>query len=273
MTTVADVTNGARASDEANVASLPFVKVDEERIQEHLDDVVRRTVEQTLNALLEAEADELCGAKRYERSATRRDTRAGHYSRQLHTKAGEVELKVPKLRSLPFETAIIERYRRRESSVEEALVEMYLAGVSVRRVEDITEALWGTRVSSSTVSELNKKIYAQIHEWRNRPIEGEHAYVYLDGIWLKRSWGGEVRNVAILVAVGVDQDGFRQVLGVMEGMKEDKDSWTAFLRYLKERGLRGVQLFISDKCMGLVESLGDFYPEASWQRCVVHFYR
>jgi putative transposase len=273
MTTVADVTNGTKTSDDATVTSVPFVKVDEERIEQHLDDVVRRTVEQTLNALLDAEADELCGAKRYERSANRRDTRAGHYTRQLHTKAGEVELRVPKLRSLPFETAIIERYRRRESSVEEALVEMYLAGVSVRRVEDITEALWGTRVSSSTVSELNKKIYAQIHEWRNRPIEGEHAYVYLDGIWLKRSWGGEVRNVAILVAVGVDADGFRQVLGVMEGMKEDKDSWAAFLRSLKERGLCGVKLFISDKCVGLVESLADFYPEASWQRCVVHFYR
>ena len=273
MTTVADVTTATKASDDATVASLPFVKVDEQRIQEHLDDVVRRTVEQTLNSLLDAEADELCGAKRYERSAHRRDTRAGHYTRHLHTKAGEVELKVPKLRTLPFETAIIERYRRRESSVEEALVEMYLAGVSVRRVEDITEALWGTRVSSSTVSELNKKIYAQIHEWRNRPIEGEHAYVYLDGIWLKRSWGGEVKNVAILVAVGVDADGFRQVLGVMEGMKEDKDSWTAFLRYLKERGLRGVKLFISDKCLGLVEALADFYPAAQWQRCVVHFYR
>ena len=273
MSSVAEVTSVASETDEAKVAGLPFLKVDEQRIHEHLDEVVRRTVEETLNALLDAEADELCGAKRYERSATRRDTRAGHYSRQLHTKAGEVELKVPKLRNLPFETAIIERYRRRESSVEEALVEMYLAGVSVRRVEDITEALWGTRVSSSTVSELNKKIYGQIHEWRQRPIEGEHAYVYLDGIWLKRSWGGEVKNVAILVAVGVDQDGFRQVLGVMEGMKEDKDSWTAFLRQLKGRGLRGVRLFISDKCLGLVEALPDFYPEACWQRCVVHFYR
>jgi putative transposase len=273
MSSVAEMTSAASATKEREVASLPFVQVDEARIQEHLDDVVRRTVEETLNALLDAEADELCGAKRYERSEGRRDTRAGHYSRQLHTKAGQVELKVPKLRSLPFESAVIERYRRRESSVEEALVEMYLAGVSVRRVEDITEALWGTRVSSSTVSELNKKIYGQIHEWRNRPIEGEHAYVYLDGIWLKRSWGGEVKNIAILVAVGVDQDGFRQVLGVMEGMKEDKESWTAFLRYLKERGLRGVRLFISDKCLGLVDSLPDFYPEAQWQRCVVHFYR
>src|SRR5437763_9348073 len=113
-------------------------------------------VEETLNALLDAEADRLCNAQRYERSAARRDTRAGHYERGLQTKAGEVRLRVPKLRQQTFETAIIERYRRRESSVEEALIEMYLAGVSVRRVEDITEALWGTRVSPSTVSDLNK---------------------------------------------------------------------------------------------------------------------
>jgi transposase-like protein len=180
---------------------------------------------------------------------------------------------VPKLRSLPFETAIIEGYRRRESSVEEALVEMYLAGVSVRRVEDITEAQWGTRVSASTVSELNKRIYGQINEWRSRPIEGEHPYVYLDGIWLKRSWGGEVRNIAVLVAVGVNQDSHREVLGVQEGAKEDKESWQGFLRHLKGRGLRGVRLFVSDKCLGLVESLTEFYPQAAWQRCAVHFYR
>ena len=108
-----------------------------------------------------------------------------------------IATQVPKLRAQTFETAIIERYRRRESSVEEALIEMYLAGVSVRRVEDITEALWGTRVSPSTVSDLNKKIYATIEAWRNRPIEGEHPYVYLDGIVLKRSWAGEVRNVSL----------------------------------------------------------------------------
>src|SRR5262249_60091624 len=113
---------------------------------------------------------------------------------EWHRRAGEFALKVPRLRYLPFETQIIERYRRRESSVEEALIEMYLAGVSVRRVEDITEALWGTRVSPSTVSELNHKVYARIEAWRNRAIEGEHPYVFLDGIWLKRSWGGEVRN-------------------------------------------------------------------------------
>ena len=135
------------------------IKIDEARIRDQLGEMVRGAVEETLNALLDAEADELCGAGRYERSAERVDTRAGSYDRMLQTKAGEVKLKVPKLRQQVFETAIIERYRRREASVEESLIEMYLAGVSVRRVEDITEALWGTRVSPATVSNLNKKIY------------------------------------------------------------------------------------------------------------------
>ena len=249
------------------------IEIDQAKIRDHLNGIVRETVEETLNGMLEAEADQLCQARRYERTAERADTRAGHYQRKLQTKAGEVELNMPKLRSLPFETAIIARYRRRESSVEEALVEMYLAGVSVRRVEDITQALWGTRVSSGTVSDLNQKIYVKIEEWRNRPIEGEYPYVFLDGMWLKRSWGGEVGNVSVLVAVGVDSEGYREVLGVCEGTKEDKDSWLSFLRHLKDRGLKGVRLFISDKCLGLLEALGDTYPEVRWQRCVVHFYR
>ena len=171
--------------------------------------------------------------------------------------AGEVRLKVPKLRAQTFETAIIERYRRRESSVEEALIEMYLAGVSVRRGEDITEALWGTRVSPSTVSDLNKKIYATIEAWRN----------------LKRSWAGEVRNVSLLVAIAVNGEGYREILGICEGAKEDKAGWSAFLKHLKERGLIGVLLIISDACLGLAESAAEFFPEAAWQRCIVHWYR
>src|SRR5579863_8655500 len=249
------------------------IQIDEGKIQAHLGEVVRSTVEETLNALLDAEADRLCRAERYERTEARKDTRAGSYQRKLHTRAGEVALKMPRLRKLPFETEIIERYRRRQSSVEEALVEMYLAGVSVRRVEDITEALWGTRVSPSTVSELNQKIYEQIETWRNRPIEGQHAYVYMDGIWLKRSWGGEVKTVAVLVAIGVREDGYREILGVVEGLKEDAESWRNFLRHLKGRGLRGVRLLVSDKCLGLVEAWCEFYPEAAWQRCMVHWYR
>jgi transposase-like protein len=254
-------------------ASGKIIQIDEGRVRDHLAEIVRGSVEDTLNAMLQKEADELCQARRYERKSERVSTRAGTYDRKLETKAGEVTLKMPRLRSVPFETAIIERYRRRESSVEEALIEMYLAGVSVRRVEDITEALWGTRVSPSTVSELNQKIYTTIEAWRSRPIEAEYPYVFLDGIYLKRSWGGEVRNVSVLVAIGVGVDGFREILGVAEGAKEDKESWTNFLRSLKERGLKGVKLFTSDRCLGLVESLADFFPDALWQRCVVHFYR
>jgi transposase-like protein len=254
-------------------AKEKMVEIHENEIKSHLDGIVRGTVEETLNALLDAEADQLCGAERYQRSEGRRDTRAGHYHRSLHTKAGKVELKVPKLRNLPFETAIIERYKRRESSVEEAMMEMYLAGVSVRRVEDITEALWGERVSPGTISNLNHKLFERIEEWRNREITGEHAYVYLDGIWLKHTWGGKVEKVAVLVAVGVDAEGYREVLGLALGGREDGDSWRNFLRHLKSRGLKKVRLIVSDKCLGLLEAIGEFYPEADWQRCAVHFYR
>lgn len=204
------------------------VKIDEGRIQAHLGEMVRSTVEETLNEMLEKEADRLCNAQRYERSASRQDTRAGHYPRKLHTKAGEVQLRMPKLRKLTFATAIIERYKRRESAVEEALIEMYLAGVSVRRVEDITQALWGTKVSPGTVSNLNQKIYGHIEAWRRRPIQGSPPYVYLDGIVLKRAWAGEVRNVSVLVAIGVNRAGFREILGVAEGAKEDKSGWLGF---------------------------------------------
>jgi putative transposase len=250
-----------------------IIKIDEAKVSSHLGDLVRRTVEETLNGMLDAEAQELCQAGRYERSEARQNSRAGFYSRKLQTQAGEVQLKIPKLRQGKFETAIIERYRRRESSMEEALMEMYLAGVSVRRVEDITEALWGMRVSAGTVSDLNQKLYERIEQWRNAPIVGEHPYAYLDGICLKRTWAGEVRNVSVLVAVGVGTDGFREILGVAEGPKEDTESWRQFLTHLKGRGLTGVQLIISDKCLGLVEAATEFYPEARWQRCVVHWYR
>ena len=174
----------------------------------------------------------------------------------------------------PPSLSIIERYRRRESSVEEALIEMYLAGVSVRRVEDITEALWGSKVSPSTISELNKKAYVHIEDWRNRPLQGgRYPYVYVDGIYLRRNWGGEFENVAILVAIAVNEDGYREVLGAAEGMKEDKASWVNFFQWLRGRGLDGVKLVVGDKCLGMLEAVGEVFPEAKYQRCTVHFYR
>ena len=146
--------------------------------------MVRGTVEETLNALLDAKADELCNVQRYERSPDRVDTRAGYHTRKMHAKAGEVKLKMLILRKQTFEMTIIERYRRRDISIKEAIIQIYLAGVSVRRVEDITEALWGTRVSSGTVSKLNQKVYKHIERWRTQAIEYFYPYVYLDDITL-----------------------------------------------------------------------------------------
>lgn len=123
------------------------------------------------------------------------------------------------------------------------------------------------------MSELNQKVYAQIDAWRNKPIQGKHPYVYLDGTYLKRSWGGEVKNVAILVAIGVAEDGYREVLGIAEGAKEDKASWLIFMRHLKVRGLEGTRLFVSDACLGLVDAMGEVFPAGQWPRCVVYWYR
>ena len=250
-----------------------IIQLNQAEIKSQLGELVRQSVEDTLNAMLDAEADQITQAHKYERTEKRLDTRAGHYNRALATKAGEVTLKVPKLRTLPFETAIIERYKRREESVEEALIEMYLAGVSVRRVEDISEALWGAKVSPGTISNLNQKAYAQIEEWRNRKLEVEYPYVYLDGIYLKKNWGGTIESIAVLIALGVNSAGNREIIGAAEGSKEDKESWLKFLRALKERGLTGVRLMIGDKCLGLVEAMKEVFPDTENQRCIVHFMR
>lgn len=253
--------------------SNKIIQFNEDAIKQELGDLVRQSVEDTLNAMLDEEANRLTNATRYQRTEGRTDTRAGHYKRNLLTKAGDVHLKIPKLRTLPFETAIIERYKRREISVEEALVEMYLAGVSVRRVEDITEALWGAKVSAGTVSKLNQKVYVKIEEWRQRALLVSYPYVYLDGIYLKRNWGGSFENVAVLVAMAVNEEGQREVIGAAEGMKEDKESWKNFLVSLKERGLTGTRLFVGDKCLGLLDAINTVFPNAKYQRCTVHFYR
>lgn len=250
-----------------------IIQLNEDLIKHDLKDLVRSSVEETLNALLDKEADELVNAGKYERSGERQGYRSGHYKRNFQTTAGEVELNVPELKGVSFETAIIERYRRRESSVEEALIEMYLAGVSVRRVEDITEALWGTKVSPGTISNLNKKAYEHIEQWRTRPLSGRYPYVYADGVYLKRSWGGEIQNVSVLVAIGVNEDGCREIIGAAEGMKEDKESWRSFFVWLKERGLSGVRLIIGDKNLGMLETIPEVFPDARYQRCTVHFYR
>ena len=180
---------------------------------------------------------------------------------------------MPKLKGMRFTTAIIERYRRRETSVEEAMIEMYLAGVSTRRIEDVSEILWGSSVSAATVSNLNEKAFASVEEWRNRPLERAYPYVYVDGIYLKRSWGGSYENVAVMVAIGVNDDGYREVIGAAEGYTESSECWREFLSWLRSRGLRGVRMFTGDKAAGMVGSIAEVFPGAAYQRCTVHFYR
>ena len=238
-----------------------------------LDRMVRKSVEETLNAMLDAEADEITGAARYERSGERKAYRAGHYERDLTVTAGKMSLKVPKLKGAVFESAVIERYRRREESVEEALIDMYLAGVSTRQVDDVSQLLWGDRMPSQTLSDKLKKVYADIDEWRGRPLEQDYPYLFMDGVWHKRCWGGSVENVSILVAVGVGMDGRREVLSVAEGMKEDSESWREFIKGMLARGLKGVRLVTGDRCAGLVAAVNELLPGARYQRCMVHFER
>ncbi len=254
--------------------SEKIVQLNEEVIKGQIKELVRGSVEETLNELLEAEAQKLTQAARYERNEQRQGYRSGHYNRNLTTTSGDVTLKVPKLKGISFETAIIERYRRRESSVEEALIEMYLAGVSVRRVEEITEALWGSKGLSLHHQRVEQESICPHRGLADRPLQsGRYPYVYVDGIYLRRNWGGEFENVAILVAIAVNEDGYREVLGAAEGMKEDKASWVNFFQWLRGRGLDGVKLVVGDKCLGMLEAVGEVFPEAKYQRCTVHFYR
>ena len=251
----------------------PFVSLNEESLRSDLRELVRRTVEDTLNGLLEEEAGDLVGAERYERTADREAYRAGHYERKLATTSGEVTIRMPKLKGMRFTTAIIERYRRRETSVEGAMIEMYLAGVSTRRIEDVSEILWGSSVSAATVSNLNEKAFEAVEEWRNRPPERAYPYACVDGIHLKRSWGGSYENVAVMVAIGVNDDGHREVIGAAEGFTESAERWSELLSWLRSRGLRGVRMSAGDKAAGMVGAIAEVFPGAAYQRCAVHFYR
>jgi len=252
--------------------SNKIIHLNEGAIKQELKELVRNSVEETLNELLEKEAAELTNAGRYERTEERQGYRSGHYERNLTTTSGEVKLKMPKLKGVAFETAIIERYRRRESSVEEALIEMYLAGVSVRRVEDITEALWGTKVSAGTVSNLNKKVYGHIDTWRNRPLQGKYPYVYMDGIYLKRNWGGEYENVAILrnVFSVTPRSRMKEVAAMLkaihaqENKEAAKEKAVAVAAKLKEMKLKEAAKKIED---GIQETLTYMdFPYAHWSK-------
>ena len=180
-------------------------------MKDDLCELVRKTIEETINAMLDEEADQLVGAGPYERTDERAAYRAGHYERGFTTTPGQVTLKMPKLKGMRFATAVIERYKRRETSVEEAIIEMYLAGVS-----------------AGTVSNLNDRAFKAVDEWRCRPLAREYPYVYIDGIYLKRSWGGSYENMAAMVAIGVNGDGYREIIGCAEGFTDSKECWRGF---------------------------------------------
>ena len=231
--------------------SSPIVSFEEEAVKSELRELVRKTIEETINAMLDEEADQLVGAGPYERTDERAAYRAGHYERGFTTTSGQVTLKMPELKGMLFATAVIERYKRRETSVEEAIIEMRLAGVSTRRIEDVSEVLWGAGVSAGAVSNLNDKAFKAVEEWRCRPLAREYPYVYVDGIYLKRSRGGSYENVAVIVAIGVNEDGYREVIGCAEGFTESSERRRDFLSWLKPRGLRGVRMFVGDKAAGM----------------------
>ena len=253
--------------------SKEIIQFDQAMFETKLDAMVRDKVEQIVNAMLDEEADLIANAARYERSDGRKAYRAGHYARRFTVKAGRLALRIPKLKGAVFESAVIERYRRREQSVEESLIDMYLAGVSTRRVDDISQLLWGERMPSQTLSDKLKRVYDQIDRWRNRPLDSEYPYVFMDGVWHKRSWGGGVENVSVLVAIGVDADGRREVIGVAEGMKEDKATREEVRGARNESRERGAGQVVGDRCAGLVATVDSMLPKARYQRCMVHFMR
>lgn len=253
--------------------STGIVEVNESEVRSYLDQQVKEAVKRVLEEIMNAEAEELLCAKPYERSEDRQDYRNGSRKRNLKTRVGEIELSVPRLRTLNFQTMVVERYRRMEISLEEALIEMYFLGLSTRKITDVTEMLADFPLSSSAQSRLNKKVYEKLEEWRMRPISAVIPYLWLDGIVMKVRVAGRYENVSLLVAIGVNPEGYREVLGIAPGFSEDKGSWLSFLRWLKKRGLEYVGLCVSDAHLGIREALSECFPQADWQRCIVHFYR
>jgi transposase-like protein len=238
-----------------------------------IEEEIRGAVKAVLEEILEAEITTHLGAAPSERTEGRRGFRNGSYTRGLLSRVGALEIDVPRDRKGTFRPGVFERYRRMESPLEEALLRAYLEGVSTRRVGDIAEALVGEGISAATVSRLNGRLSERLQEWRERPLLGAYPYLYLDGISLTVRWGGSCERVSVLVAIGVTQEGFREVLACGAGFRESEESWRGLFRSLTERGLQGVRLVISDACSGLKAAVSDFLPGAHWQRGTVHVMR
>jgi putative transposase len=236
---------------------------------------VRRGVKAVLEEVLEEEMTEHLGAGYRELSPTRRGERNGYYQRNLVTPAGKIErLEVPRDREGEFVTEVFERYKRMTGDVEEAVLEMYLSGISVRKISGVTEALSKVRVGKDAVSRIARRLEQEQKAWRERPLEEkEYPYLYLDATYLKVRWGASVTSMALLVCVGVDEEGFREVLAVEVAGSEKGAAYASLLRGLIDRGLSGARLVISDDHEGIKAAVASELPGAQWQRCVVHFER
>lgn len=237
------------------------------------DDLFKELLRESVQQYLEAEMDEALRAGKWERSEARRGHRSGYYTRGLVTRVGKIELRVPQDRLGRFSTEVFERYQRAEKALFLSLAEMYVQGVSTRKVKRITEQLCGQSFSASTVSRLNKQLDANLQRFANRQLEEEYPYVVLDAKYEKVRENGVVRSRAVLVAIGINWEGRRCVLAVELANRESTSSWRDFLLQLKQRGLHGVEFVVTDDHAGLRRAITEVLPEAAWQRCYVHFLR
>jgi transposase-like protein len=236
-------------------------------------DFLRPLVQGLIQEILESEMSELLGADKSERTEQRSGYRSGYYTRNLVTRVGKLELRVPQDRQGRFNTEVFERYQRSEKALVSTLAEMYVQGVSTRKVKVVTEELCGHAFSASTVSSINKKLDKELAVFSERGLEQPYPYLILDARYEKVRIDGVIRSRAVLIALGINWEGRREVLGVDLANRESKNSWKDFIVSLKRRGLRGVELVITDSHEGLRTALEQVLPEAAWQRCYVHFLR
>lgn len=236
-------------------------------------DLLRPLVESAVQAVLEAEMTEALGAAKGERTAARRGYRSGYYERNLITRVGTLELRVPQDREGRFSTALFERYQRSEKALVGALAEMYVQGVSTRKVKAVTEELCGHEFSASSISAINKTLDASLKAFAERRLDDAYAYLILDARYERVREAGVIVSQAVLVAIGIDWEGRRQVLAVELANRESRSSWKEFLLGLQRRGLHGVEFVVSDDHAGLRAAIREVLSEAAWQRCYVHFLR
>jgi transposase-like protein len=236
-------------------------------------DLMKSLLKEALQEVLEGEMTEFLGASPSERTEGRQGYRAGYYGRNLVTRIGKLELRVPRDRNGEFSTALFERYARSEKALVAALAEMYVQGVSTRKVKAITEELCGHSFSASAISTINKGLDESLARFANRHLDEAYPYLILDARYEKVRESGVIRSQAVLIAIGINWEGQRQVLAVEMANRESLTSWKEFLLRLKERGLSGVEFVVSDDHAGLKKAIGEVLTEAAWQRCYVHFLR